>query len=532
MKQQNDLSVYAMVQSVLTESKEKLASETSGLDKTASMVEPEPKKVASDYADFLKIADACDHLSGHLHLVEDQRTPAEKLAEYDEVRRALNKEAFSVGNAAPSEPSQPSDAGDNSTGTHQTQTANEESQSPKTVTPDSSGTAVGASNAIPSEQNNATGTGIEAGQSGSATAGHQSPKSVQPSEKANPQDAANSVDTNLEMMMPAQPVDILKQSAAKNSPTLQALVAQKQGSAVHQVKMASVLLHKAAESGIPADVTLAMIRTRFGDGIAKIAEDALNPAQIAANTKPLLQTEPGVPSQLSQGAEAGSNTPRETAPTSGEGGGRELLSSVEAAINATKGKAKQQNKGALNEVLTEPPLSKAHDKTLQESLDNTSRAGVKISSAQADAARELLRKFQGSSPENNLKLAALAKLSMDPEMAAGGGVPPTAGGDMAPAPEDEIGDALEEEGAEGLGGPSPEAMEAAKAGVTPEEVAEAEELLAAQGAAAAEAAAAEEEAGAGAPPPGEEAVGAPGAGGEKASMNGMSGMMGTAPSMT
>jgi hypothetical protein len=532
MTQKNDLSVYAMVHTVLAESKEKLASESSGLDKTAAVAEPEPQKPVSGYADFLKIADACDHLSGRLHLIEDTRTSAEKLAEFDEVQRALNKEAFSVGGAAPAEPSQPSDAGDNSTGTHQTQTADEDSQSPKTVTPDDSGTGVGAGNAIPSEQTDSPGTGIEAGQGGAATPGHQSPKAVQPTEKANPQDASNAVETNQEMMMPEQPVDILKQSAA-NSPTLQALVAQKRGSAAHQVKMASVLLHKAAESGIPADVTLAMIRTRFGDGIAKLAEDALNPAQISGNTKPILQTEPGVPSQLSQGAEAGSNTPRETAPTSGEGGGRELLSSVEAAINATKGKAKQQNKGALNEVLTEPPMSKAHDKTLAESLDNTSGAGVKISSAQADAARELLRKFQDSSPENKQKLAALAKLSQAPEMAAGGGVPPTAGGDMAPAPEDEIGDALEEEGGEGLEGPSPEAMEAAKAGVTPEEIAQAEELLAAQGAEAAEAAAAEEEAGAGAPMPPEAAAGVPGAGGEKAGQGGMgAGMMGSAPSMT
>lgn len=511
---QNDFSVYSMVHQVLAESKEVLASESSGLDKTAAAEKPKPKSV-SNYNEFLKIADACDHLSGHLHLVIDDRSSAEKLAEYAEIQRALEKEAFSVGNSAPDEPSQNTDAGDNSTGPHQTQAAKPESQSPKTVTPDNSGTSVGAGNAIPSEQNNATGTGIEAGQGGAATGVHQSPKSVQPTEKPNPMDAANAVQTNSDMMMPEQPVDILKQS----SPTLQALIAEREGQAYQQVKLASAIIKKASVAGIPADVTIAMVRTRCGDEIAKLAEDALNPAQISGGTKPLLQQEAGVPSQLSQGAEAGSNTPRETAPTSGEGGGRELLSSVESAINATKVQAKRQNKGALNEVLAEPAMSRAHDKTLHESLDNTSGAGVKISSAQANAARELLRKFQDSSPGNNQKLAALAKLALDPEMAAGGGAPP-AEGEMASAPEDEVGDALEEEDAEGVEGPSPEAMEAAKAGVTPEEVAEAEQLLAAQGAMAEQAAAEEEAAGAGAP--GVEAPGGPVPGGEeKASMNGM-----------
>jgi hypothetical protein len=494
--QKNDLSVYSMVHKVLTESKEKLASESSGLDKTAAVAEPKPQKLVSSYNEFLKIADACDHLSGNLHVINDDRTSAEKLAEYVEIHRALQKEALD---------------GDNSTGSHQTQEADSDSQSPKTVGTDDSGTGVGAGNAIPSEQTDTAGTGIEAGQGGAATPAHQTPKSTQPTEKPNPQDAANAVETNSEMMMPEQPVDILKQS----SPTLQALIAERQGSMGQRVKLASALLYKAASAGVPANVTVAMIRTRCGDELAKMAEDALNPAQISGNTKPILQQESGVPSPLSQGAEVGNNTPRETAPTSGEGGGRELLSSVEAAINATKGKAKAQNKGALNEVLTEPSMSKAHDKVLHESLDNTSGAGVKISSAQANAARELLRKFQDSSPGNNQKLAALAKLSLDPEMAAGGGAPPM-GGDGAPAPEDEVGDALEEEGAEGVEGPSPEAMEAAAAGVTPEEVAEAEQLLAAQGAQAEEAAAAEEAAGAGAPPEG----GVPEAGGAAAPMGG------------
>jgi hypothetical protein len=255
-----------------------------------------------------------------------------------------------------------------------------------------------------------------------------------------------------------------------------------------------------------------MIRKRYGDEFVKAAEDAINPANISGGGgKPLLQTESGVPNALMQGSEVGNNTPRETAPTSGEGGGRELLSSVEAAINATKRQAKQQNKGALAEVLSEPAMSSAHDKTLAQSLDNTSSAGVKISSAQADAARELLRKFQSESSENADKLAARMKLAQDPDMAAAPAAPPKPAPPGSAPPGEEPGAAPEavppaagppDAGMTpppeaGMGGGeempvSDEALEAVKAGVTPEEVAEAEQLLAAQGAMAAQAAPAPE----------------------------------------
>jgi hypothetical protein len=494
MKQQQQQrqvpSIYAMVNQVLSESTTKLASEpSSGYDKTASARPTHPQSTATASEEqHLKIAAACDVLADRLHDVIDDRSAEEKLAEYHAVREAIAKQAFSVGGSAPTEPSQPSNAGDNSKGPHQTQTANPDSVSPANVGTDSSGTGVGGGNAIPSSQATTPGVSLDAGQSGEATKVHQSPMTVQPTEKPNPMDAANAVETNRGMMMPDQPEDVLKQSMAV-SPTFQALRARQ------HVKQAEAILVKAASAGIPVNVALATIHQNFGPHIAKMAEDALNPAKVSGGTKPILQSEPGVPSQLSQGAEAGSNTPRETAPTSGAGGGRELLSSVEAAINATKGQAKRQNKGSLSEVLTEPSMSKAHDKTLHESLDNTSAAGVKISSAPAEAARELLRMFQDSSPENGKKLAALHKLAQNPDMAAGGGAPPDMGGAASPMPDDE---AFAEEAEGGVEGPSPEAMEAAAAGVTPEEVAQAEELLAAQGALAQEEAA-QEVPGAGAP---------------------------------
>lgn len=475
-------SVYAMVHEVMAEAKEKLA-ESPGLAKTAAVANTvTPIPTADEYTDFLKIAKACDHLSEHIHLVNDDRTPQEKLAEYAAIHEAV-KQAAEAGDANPDQ-------------AHQTAEANPESISPKTVGTDDSGTGVGAGNAIPSEETNTPGTGPEAGGQGTATGPHQSPKSVQPTEAPNTQDAANALESNQEMMMADQPENVLKQSAAQ-SPVFQRLVAGKSKMAqvierANFMKKASVLLQKAASTGVPEGVAMALIRHKYADDFAKLGEDALNPASISAGTEPALQSSAGVPSPLSQGAEVGENTPRETAPTSGEGGGRELVSSNEAAINAKKGQAKQQNKGALGECLTEPALSAAHDTTLQQSLDNTSSAGVKISSAQVEAARELLRKFQVSSPENAQKLAALHKLSMDPDMAAGGGAPPSPG-EMTAVPDDEVPPeaALEAEGlgAEGLGAEgeaeaapvSEEALEAVKAGVTSEEVAQAEQLLALQG---------------------------------------------------
>ena len=472
-------SVFEMVHQVLGDAKEKLAQDkatSQGVEKTAAS-KPQPSaKPSGDTPETLsneylgKLASACDHLASNLHLVDHTRTPQEKLAEAVAINQALLKEGFEGGDKK-----------------HQTTQANADSVSPSTVSTDSSGTAsdsIGSGNAIPSGPNNAAGESLDAGQSGAATGGNQPPKSPSAAEKPNPQDAANAFETNKDMLQPDQPEDLLQQSGGdveNGSPSIKTARAartldkvtgkaeRQAGEKLAAAKKVRALLIKAAQAGIPEDVALAMM------GLGKEAEDAINPAQISGDTKPILQQEPGVPSALMQGSEAGSNTPRATAPTTGEGGGRELLSSNESVMNATKGQAKAQNKGALSELLTEPMQSSSTDKTLQQSLDNTSSAGVKIS-----AARELLKKF-AASPQGAQKLAALAKLALDPEMAA------AAEQAAAPAEGEEVPpEAAAEAGAEGA--PSPEAIEAAEAGVTPEELAEAEALLGEGEAAAAPAA--------------------------------------------
>jgi hypothetical protein len=498
-------SVFEMVHSVLVESKEKLASQT----KTASAISEPKKKISSagsqrQGVDFLKIADACDHLAKHIHLVNDERTPHEKLAEYAAVKKAIEKKAFDVGNTNIDDPSLAGYQGTGDKGGHQEEEAPGESQPPKSPPLDSGApnpggpdTAMKATPAMTPGDNSA-----EAGQQGESTDAHQTPENPSTTEKANPMDAANAMETNLEMMMPEQPTDVLKQAA--KSATFRRVWGVKDGrekvaAAAKQAKQAIILLQKAAQSGVPRNVAVKVAQTKFGADITKIAEDALYPAQISAGTEPELQSDPGTPSALMQGSEAGVNTPREAAPNTGEGSGRQNLSSNESAINLTKGQAKSQNKGALAEVLTEPALSSAHDKTLDQSLDNTSSAGVKISAARTGAARELLRKFLETSPENAQKVASLLRKKAQPDAASvvpGGGIGPSPGemtavpdetvpaSEPSPMPEGGLpGELPPELAAEGEETPevSDEALQAAEAGVTPEELAQAEQLLAMQG---------------------------------------------------
>ena len=498
-------SVFEMVHSVLAESKEKLASQT----KTASATSRPKTKTSSagsqrrQSVDFLKIADACDHLAKHIHLVNDERTPQEKLAEYAAIQKAIEKKAAdtwpAVGKDAPDDPSLAGyqDTGDK--GEHQEKEAPPESQSPKTPPLDSGAPNPGGPNtAIQALPNLTPGENpAEAGGQGESTDAHQTPESTSPTEAPNPMDPENAMETNKDMMMPEQPADVLKQ-AARQSPTYRrvwgdAEMQSKVAAAAKQAKAAIVMLQKAAQSGVPRGMAVKLAQQKFGSAITKVAEDALYPAQISAGTDPALQTDPGTPSVLSQGSEAGVNTPREAAPNVGEGSGRQYIASNEAAMNMTKGQAKTQNKGALGEILTEPALSSAHDKSLDQSLDNTSSAGVKISAARASAARELLRKFQESSPENARKVASVLKKA-EPDSASvapGGGAPPgpsemtavpdenAPASEPSPMPE---GQAIPEE-PEGEETPvvSDEALQAAESGVTPEELAQAEQLLAMQG---------------------------------------------------
>ena len=72
---------------------------------------------------------------------------------------------------------------------------------------------------------------------------------------------------------------------------------------------------------------------------------------------------------------------------------RHMIDSNEAARDYTKRDAKAEPKERMGEVLDEPAQKKSTDAVLQNNLSNTSEAGVKISAAQAVAARALLSKL-------------------------------------------------------------------------------------------------------------------------------------------
>lgn len=72
---------------------------------------------------------------------------------------------------------------------------------------------------------------------------------------------------------------------------------------------------------------------------------------------------------------------------------RSMIDSLERAINYDKGDAKAEPKRQMGQVLDEPAQKKSTDPVLQNNLDATGEAGVKISSVKAAAARAYLRKI-------------------------------------------------------------------------------------------------------------------------------------------
>lgn len=120
----------------------------------------------------------------------------------------------------------------------------------------------------------------------------------------------------------------------------------------------------------------------------KIAEDAINPAQISAG--------PAVPPDTSASGEPGGE-PAGGAPKGPTG----ILSSNESAIGYTRGQAYANRKQDMKQWLSEPMDSAAHDNTLQVAFDATSQAGPKVASEQVHdaavktaAARALIEKLQ------------------------------------------------------------------------------------------------------------------------------------------
>ena len=198
---------------------------------------------------------------------------------------------------------------------------------------------------------------IDAGQSGSAIPKDQPPMSPSTqTEEVQGGKANTGMETNDSMSHPEQPVEPISNEKGKIGPT----EGTKQASALEQANVAR--MRKLA--GLPQrSVDVSFLR--------KVAEDAINPAQISAGaaTPPAASaSEEGVPSQPS---DVNSQT--------------RLISSNQAAIDYTKRDAKADPKKDVNQVLSQPALTRSGDQVLHKTLDNTESAGVKISSAREGA---------------------------------------------------------------------------------------------------------------------------------------------------
>jgi hypothetical protein len=520
-----------------------------------------------------KIAGALDTLADNLHMVADQRSPQEKLAEYYAIKEALDKRALLE---------------DASQGPHQAQRAESSSIPPMDPELNSGITPGGAQSALKAAPNMTPGEAPAPNSQGHATEKHLPPMNPSTNEKPWPSSARGALETNHDDPPGAGngPINKIAQTRATKLAGMVARGEIRKEAAAFLIASDRHQVKQAFESQIPAGTEDfgRVMGARVGGGLGALggalggyraaggglaglaggagaglvglaggasmgdmmggqagrgmdsfmgrrpqpvapamAEEAApdikeaavrlgvpgkfasvllgkfafsgegEKAHIDAGSKPELQTSRDANAAQMQGHEAGEDVPEDQ---KGHDDGRQYLDSVEAAINATKRQTRSETlRHEMSRYLNEPAWSAAHDKTLQQSLDNASIAGVKIA-----ATRALLQKWASASLENRQKLAAAwAKVkkadgmdpSMDPAAAAAmggapggpGGPPPPAGPGMAnpggasmPLP-----GGMEAPGAGGgEAGLSDAALAAAAEGVTPEEVAMAEAMLSQQ----------------------------------------------------
>jgi hypothetical protein len=124
------------------------------------------------------------------------------------------------------------------------------------------------------------------------------------------------------------------------------------------------------------------------DKLMKIAEDAINPAQISAGPASAQGAE--APDGVS-GSEDGPEPPK-PGPANTQAS---LIGSNESAINYDKRQAKANMRSDMSNLLNEPMQASSGDSTLQTMLDHTAQSGAKIAQQQTKtaAAHALLLKL-------------------------------------------------------------------------------------------------------------------------------------------
>jgi hypothetical protein len=123
-------------------------------------------------------------------------------------------------------------------------------------------------------------------------------------------------------------------------------------------------------------------------GLLKQAEDALNPAKVSGGAAEATGADPP------QAASAAQEGPAPSEP-SDVNSQKSMIGSNEAAINYKKVQAKKDPVSDMKDVVTEPGMSAAHDKTLNMVFDKTREAGAKIAAdlTRTAAAQALLAKY-------------------------------------------------------------------------------------------------------------------------------------------
>lgn len=203
-------------------------------------------------------------------------------------------------------------------------------------------------------QAQASGKNVDAGQQGHGH--HQPPMHPASASSGVAKDPATGLETNMGMRHGEQPVSPIANEHGHIGPS---------HGAKHAEALFTANLERLFKVGsAPVEETTGVPVS----AIRKLAEDAINPAQISAGK--------AEPPESSASEEA---VPAQPSDVSRQ---ENMISSSQAAINYTKRDAKADPKKDLAQVFVEPALSAATDKTLAEAFEHTNQAGVKISSAQ------------------------------------------------------------------------------------------------------------------------------------------------------
>jgi hypothetical protein len=214
----------------------------------------------------------------------------------------------------------------------------------------------------------AEGDGVmEAGQSGQAISKDVPKKDPTMRSFPDSKGPANVMDDNLEMQHPEQPVDPMGNEHASNA-------AQKQAEAnlQHLLELSGMAQGEEAKTAALAQKNMELL--------AKMAEDAINPAQISGGQASAQGAD------APDGASAAQEGPIPPEPSDVKSQ-KQMIATNQAAIDYTKRQAKADPKKDLGKVIDEPALSAAHDSVLQKAWTHTNEAGAKIASAESPSSK-------------------------------------------------------------------------------------------------------------------------------------------------